>query len=944
MFRSDYETSFIDILKERDEVLYGRLRHIEETIPPSLEYWNRTHPEFTPHGFSHSQNIVEIIDCLVPDELKEGFKNFEIFFLVIGAWLHDWGMSGDLGISSDENRPIHHEHSQSLILENFEKLGLNQQEAEIIGDLAAGHRIFDIYDVNNFDNETVFGRVTIRKGFLAALIKLADEMDMTHQRIRGPTTEIANPRSLSSIIEFRRHSIISGIAPTADKTGIKVSGVARDPEDLSLINDVVDKLRSTINYLKPILHQFNLKYRYVEKGITTRGFLNEPIGLNIDKKEIIQLLIGRTIYNRKDIAIRELIQNAIDACLRMKWKNNHNNLKIRINITEDYIEVIDNGIGMTPKEAKKFLSTAGSSINRLLKEENETLPRLLGQFGIGFLTCFLIMEKIEIWTQPLDDEGRYFLIRSIEEGWRPNTFNSSTTGTKIKITLNEQGRRINWTKALEEYIILTEFPILLNEQPWVSENERRISDLASGDYKLSIAELREKFPWFYDHHLEPNFIPPDKQLEFSILEKTSSKFYWKVMIFHKGFRRLEMKSFESDEFSFNSILNRGVLIRSFYPFLEIGKVRFLLFLNFIDSDIELDVRRRSLLKSNENNRIFIDLFIDIFENLPENFKSNLENVLNFISNVINNNRIPFTIKGKIRFIEEIKTRTLNNVEIKILHRGELKKITLEGFFKLDFSKICILDLMEGRSDSEILLNFAKLGKEVPFIITTNIEAIRRRSLQTSFSPSRSFFREISSLLFFFTSKITEIKIISETDLGMICTAVDLMNVDVSESIKDFIINKNVKFISAIFETAAILRSNPEVNSSLFIYEQNSLKRLNPGYYLDLSHSLFREISKLPDEDQRQFLLMLIDYAKGLDLYFFDYTTDIYKRLEEISHYEMELAYLFNKNENLKPFFAKLSNSGIIPAIAKDIIDINEFYIFDLIPLSITKELILNELK
>lgn len=146
---TDFEISFEQILKEKDEVLSGRIKAIKKEIQPSLGYWSRTHPQFTPHGFPHSQEVMEIIDCLVPDKDKEEFNAYEIFFLIIGAWLHDWGMSDEIEVSSDENRPIHHERSQMLILNLNKELGIKDQEAEIIADLSAGHRIRSLDECTN---------------------------------------------------------------------------------------------------------------------------------------------------------------------------------------------------------------------------------------------------------------------------------------------------------------------------------------------------------------------------------------------------------------------------------------------------------------------------------------------------------------------------------------------------------------------------------------------------------------------------------------------------------------------------------------------------------------------------------------------------------------------------------------------------------------------------
>jgi HSP90 family molecular chaperone len=133
-----------------------------------------------------------------------------------------------------------------------------------------------------------------------------------------------------------------------------------------------------------------------------------PTGYKADVKKIIDLLIGDALYSRRDVSIRELIQNAVDACERLSDSKfggaTRTEITINIDTKEGYFEVIDNGDGMSPEVLSEYFAVVGRSIR---DEENimeraqgdeKTRSHLIGKFGIGFISAYMLAKQIFLST------------------------------------------------------------------------------------------------------------------------------------------------------------------------------------------------------------------------------------------------------------------------------------------------------------------------------------------------------------------------------------------------------------------------------------------------------------------------------------------------------------------------------------------------------------------
>lgn len=180
-----------------------------------------------------------------------------------------------------------------------------------------------------------------------------------------------------------------------------------------------------------------------------------------ESKRILDLMIN-SIYTNKEIFLRELISNASDAIDKLKFISLTNNnvksdFKIEITIDKENRKLIieDNGIGMSKENLEKNLGTIAESGTLAFKKENgdKTDEQLIGQFGVGFYSAFMVADTIEVYTKAFDSEVAYKWESSGAEGYNITETEKDCVGTKIVLSIKKDGEDFNYSDFLEEYKI-----------------------------------------------------------------------------------------------------------------------------------------------------------------------------------------------------------------------------------------------------------------------------------------------------------------------------------------------------------------------------------------------------------------------------------------------------------------------------------------------------------
>ncbi len=180
-----------------------------------------------------------------------------------------------------------------------------------------------------------------------------------------------------------------------------------------------------------------------------------------ESKRILDLMIN-SIYTNKEIFLRELLSNASDAIDKLKFislTDSKVKTDFEINVSIDkqqrVLTIEDNGIGMTEKDLEKNLGTIAESGTLAFKKENadKTDNQLIGQFGVGFYSAFMVADKIEVFTKAYGSDVAYKWASSGAEGYTITQVEKDGVGTKIVIYLKADGEDFDYSQFLQEYKI-----------------------------------------------------------------------------------------------------------------------------------------------------------------------------------------------------------------------------------------------------------------------------------------------------------------------------------------------------------------------------------------------------------------------------------------------------------------------------------------------------------
>ena len=181
-------------------------------------------------------------------------------------------------------------------------------------------------------------------------------------------------------------------------------------------------------------------------------------------KRVLDLMIN-SIYTNKEIFLRELLSNASDAIDKLVFTSltdssvsvNRDDLKIVIERDKDarILKISDNGIGMDEAELEHNLGTIAESGSLKFKEENKDQKdtSIIGQFGVGFYSAFMVAKKIEVISKKYNADKAYKWTSEGADGYTTQPCDKEETGTTIVLYLKDDTEDDNYSNYLEEYTI-----------------------------------------------------------------------------------------------------------------------------------------------------------------------------------------------------------------------------------------------------------------------------------------------------------------------------------------------------------------------------------------------------------------------------------------------------------------------------------------------------------
>ena len=183
-----------------------------------------------------------------------------------------------------------------------------------------------------------------------------------------------------------------------------------------------------------------------------------------ESKRLLDLMIN-SIYTNKEIFLRELISNASDA-LDKRYYNSMTqkketvdrdklNVKISLDKENKLLTIEDNGCGMNKEELENNLGTIAKSGSLAFKEAQEKQDdvEIIGQFGVGFYSCFMVSSDVTVISKSLDDEQAYKWHSKGVEGYTIEPYEKDEIGTKIILKIKDDTEDEKYSRYLEEFVI-----------------------------------------------------------------------------------------------------------------------------------------------------------------------------------------------------------------------------------------------------------------------------------------------------------------------------------------------------------------------------------------------------------------------------------------------------------------------------------------------------------
>jgi molecular chaperone HtpG len=263
-----------------------------------------------------------------------------------------------------------------------------------------------------------------------------------------------------------------------------------------------------------------------EKQAMTVESQKETLGFQTEVKQLLHLMI-HSLYSNREIFLRELISNASDACDKLRFAalkddslyEDDADLKIRLDYDEKAgtITVADNGIGMNRDDVIANLGTiAKSGTAEFLKQlsgDEKKDSKLIGQFGVGFYSAFIVADKVDVFTRRAGtpaEEGVHWESRGDGE-FSIEPVNRAQRGTEIVLHLKKDAREFanGWTlrSLVKKYSDHISFPVLMKaevdddkDKDGTPEPKEEAVNDATALWTLPRTEIKdEEYKAFYKH-------------------------------------------------------------------------------------------------------------------------------------------------------------------------------------------------------------------------------------------------------------------------------------------------------------------------------------------------------------------------------------------------------------------------------------------------------------
>lgn len=401
---------------------------------------------------AQGERIFNCLDTwLLDDEQKQMLQlhPWNIFFLYAAASLWDWPDTIDQPTAADRLKDVCYDTGID-----------DSRQADILALLCKTiHNNVSCLSLSDEPEHIIYQQQPINILLLARAVQTAALLDLECGRTVREIRKYLPDGCVLPFEEIRDRITVSYAGPHRHLSGtIQVQITCRDPE-------IHRALKQHENRLQQLLHETNSQvsprfyFSEVIFEIKPEGYTPCDMKYAVDSIAALHLLTGNRLYTDRRVFLRELIQNAVDAFnLRKIFQPDHQPvISVDIDHQARIIQFTDNGVGMDRQWIEKYFLKIGISFyqsgNMKHINQHHVDFNFISKFGIGFLSSFMVAEKIVIQTRKENSSGLLITITNLQNYFdvRPAP-DDCPVGTKVTLYLKESRRSLS--RAMEFILYL----------------------------------------------------------------------------------------------------------------------------------------------------------------------------------------------------------------------------------------------------------------------------------------------------------------------------------------------------------------------------------------------------------------------------------------------------------------------------------------------------------
>ncbi len=353
--------------------------------------------------------------------------------------------------------------------------------------------------------------------FVATMLRLVDIIDFDPKRTPRVLFSHLSVKNPVSLIEWKKHQSINAWTISSKKLvfSAQCEHPAIEAAILSFCDQIDEELRNGTVVLSnladegmdvdisiykvPLPPQIDRRKIGAKRDIVSGNpiYRYHDTKFSLSKKQIIDLLMGTKLYGKPEVALRELLQNSIDACLLRRKLSETWDIEYTPRITvslytksdTDYLQIKDNGIGMNQHIIDNYYTNIGCSYYSS-REFSELMTSVkssfipISRFGIGILSCFMVCDSMEVTTRRIIDRFEYdnalhISIEGYESLFVISDSNEKEPGTNTVLTL----RPVHpWEKMTSDEFIKCIRNVVPNPAVQIKIETDKGQEIHSSDY------------------------------------------------------------------------------------------------------------------------------------------------------------------------------------------------------------------------------------------------------------------------------------------------------------------------------------------------------------------------------------------------------------------------------------------------------------------------------